>query len=188
MAPSTCSLGVCVCLWTCTHMVCMGFIFPTRSPRLLGGKNSVFSLCMLRMPCSLNIVKEGMLISWMIGWITLRPPIPYNKPGGLTEKCFSGMRSPEVKQRSTSQWGVHLVVFDVLSAAESLPKVMIMSTMIPLLKLIHWEKNIALNKNGIFGPSQNLAWYQKLLRFYNEGESKNPYNHTRIPLNKGVQG
>lgn len=62
-----------------------------------------------------------------------------------------------MKQQSTSQWGVHLVVFDVLSAAESLPKVMIMSTMIPLLKLIQWEKNIALNKNGIFGPSQNLA-------------------------------
>lgn len=64
--------------------------------------------------------------------------------------------SLEVKQQGSSRWGVHLVVFDMLSTAESLPKVTDNEHYDSLIKVNSVRKSIqiALNKNTIFGPSQ----------------------------------
>lgn len=61
-----------------------------------------------------------------------------------------------------------------------------------LIKVNSVRKSIqvALNKSAIFGPSQNLDCYQKLLTFYSKEEWNNPYNHRemcRILLSKTAQ-
>ena len=58
-----------------------------------------------------------------------------------------------MKQQGTSQWGVHLVVFDVLSAVASWPKVTDNEHYNSLIKVNSVRKSIqiVLNKNTVFG-------------------------------------
>lgn len=55
------------------------------------------------------------------------------------------------------------MVFEVLSDAGSLQKVIDNEPYYSLIKITSVRKSIqiVLNKNAIFGPSQNLDWYKK---------------------------
>ena len=99
------SLCVCVCVHASSP-------YP-ELPNSLKAGTLPFSLDMLTMSCSDSFAYEVLLINWLIGWKTLRPPILYNRIGWLIQTSFSRMRPPEVEQQGTAHWGVHPVGFDM---------------------------------------------------------------------------